>query len=209
MATILDFLAVVLTTSDSRLDWELMLLRIWAMLAIFLTGHSLAQGVPEKALTEAKSYLEKNKKDFANQKFLSVIDYSLPSNAKRFFLIDLNSGKVEAFLVAHGKGSDPKFTGIATKFGDKEKSLMTSLGFFKTGDTYRGKHGFSLKLKGLSSSNQNAEKRAIVIHGANYVDNKRKILGRSWGCPALASPDAKHVIDKIKGGSLLYSWTKP
>ena len=158
------------------------------------------------AFTKAKSYLTQNSKNFANQNYLVTIDYSKPSHEKRFHLYDLKNKKHLTYLVAHGKGSDPQHTGKAIHFGDVEASKMTSLGFFKTLDTYIGQHGYSLKLEGLSESNKNAFKRLIVIHGASYVDPSRKILGRSWGCPALENRFTQEIIDKIKGGALIYAF---
>lgn len=159
----------------------------------------------QKHIDTAKGYLEKNKKDFKNHNYLVIIDYSQPSHEKRFHLVDLKNNKTESYLTAHGKGSDPNHTGKAQHFGDKNGSRMTSLGFFKTAETYIGQHGYSLKLLGLSETNKNALTRLIVIHGANYVDPKRKVLGRSWGCPALEPRYTKDVIDKIKSGALVYS----
>ena len=167
--------------------------------------HIAQATVTQKALLEAKEFLKKNEKSFPNQKYFVIIDYSQASNVKRFHLIETSTGKSDDFLVAHGKGSDPKFTGIAKVFGDKMGSRMTSLGFFKTTETYNGQHGYSLKLEGMSKTNKNALQRAIVIHAAPYVSENRKILGRSWGCPALAPEVAKDVIDKIKNGALIYS----
>lgn len=157
------------------------------------------------AIEKAKTYFEQNKSLFENQKYIVVIDYSKSSDSKRFHLIDTVTGKEESFLVAHGKGSDPNSTGLARMFGDEMNSHKTALGFFKTTDTYQGKHGYSLRLKGLSKTNRNALARAIVIHAAQYVDAARKFIGRSWGCPALEPKVARNVIDKIKGGALVYS----
>lgn len=167
--------------------------------------HIAQATIPQKTLSEAKDFLKKNEKSFPNQKYFVIIDYSQASNVKRFHLIETATGKSEDYLVAHGKGSDPKLTGFAKTFGDKMGSRMTSLGFFKTTETYMGQHGYSLKLEGMSDTNKNALKRAIVIHAAPYVSEKRSILGRSWGCPALAPDVTKEVIDKIKNGALIYS----
>lgn len=86
---------------------------------------------------------------------------------------------------------------------------MSSLGFYKTGQTYYGKHGYSLKLLGLEEGvNDLAEKRAIVIHGADYVGEdfiqKHGRLGRSHGCPAIPRELSKEIIDVIKDGSCLF-----
>lgn len=94
-------------------------------------------------------------------------------------------------------------------FSNKHKSRKSSLGFFKTAETYRGKHGYSLRLDGIEKSiNDNARDRAIVIHGADYVSRvfikKYGRLGRSWGCPALPIEKTKKIIDLISGGTCLF-----
>ncbi|HEX3552780.1 MAG TPA: murein L,D-transpeptidase catalytic domain family protein [Thermoanaerobaculia bacterium] len=141
---------------------------------------------------------------------LTVIDYSLPSTEPRLWVLDLARGKVLFHeLVAHGAGSGDK---VATRFSNVDDSRATSLGLFLTGDTYEGGKGYSLKLKGLDTGfNDRAEERHIVMHGAWYVsaDHARQfgMLGRSWGCPALSVQDAKPVIDAIKGGSFVFSYS--
>ncbi len=140
-----------------------------------------------------------------NDRYFSVIDYRAPSNVPRYFLIDTADMSAEAFLVAHGKGSDSDHDGIADQFSNIEGSKMTSLGAYVTGATYYGAHGLSLKLRGLSAQNSLAEKRLIVIHGADYVHQGRAVLGRSWGCPALSREVAERIIPLIKGGTFIYA----
>jgi hypothetical protein len=142
-----------------------------------------------------------------DKEILTIIDYSKPSTQKRLFLIDLRNKKVlYKSLVAHGKNSGNNF---ARKFSNRSGSLQSSLGFYVTSHTYFGKHGYSLRLKGLESGiNDKAEKRTIVIHKADYV-SRRFIerygrLGRSWGCPALPNENSKEIIDIIKDGTCLF-----
>jgi hypothetical protein len=85
------------------------------------------------------------------------------------------------------------------------------LGLFVTAGIYQGKHGYSLKLKGLEPGfNDKAEERAVVVHQAEYVSAafaaRYGRLGRSWGCPALDIAIARQVIDAIKGGSLVFAY---
>lgn len=142
-----------------------------------------------------------------NKKLLSIIDYSKPSTEKRFFIIDLENHKLlYNTLVAHGKKSGYV---NATKFSNRIGSHKSSLGFFRTGNSYYGKRGYSLQLEGLEKGiNDNARSRGIVIHGANYVDeriaNGNGVIGRSWGCPSVSNKISKKVIDLLRGGSLLY-----
>jgi hypothetical protein len=140
---------------------------------------------------------------------LTVIDYSLPSTQPRIWVLDLERGKVLYHgLVAHGAGSGDKY---ASHFSNVNDSRATSLGLFLTGDTYEGGNGYSLKLRGLDPGvNDLAESRHIVMHGAWYVSDEHArqfgMIGRSWGCPALAQTDAQSVIDTIKGGTFVYSY---
>jgi L,D-transpeptidase-like protein len=169
-----------------------------------------ASGLNPKVLDLALQATKKAwKKNLGHKKILTVIDYSLASSRKRLWVFDLEKKKVLFFeLVAHGKGSGADY---AKKFSNESGSLATSLGLFETSATYSGKHGYSLKLKGLEKGiNDKALERAIVIHGAWYVTaefaKQHGRLGRSWGCPALDKAVAKKVIDTIKDGSLVFAY---
>ena len=140
---------------------------------------------------------------------LTLIDYSLPSTTPRLWVFDLRSGKLLFNeLVAHGRNSGDN---MATRFSDVMESRETSVGLFRTADTYVGHNGYSLRLDGLEPGfNGHARERAIVMHGAPYVDaNIAKAngrLGRSWGCPALREAVARQVIDTVRGGGVIFSY---
>jgi hypothetical protein len=144
-----------------------------------------------------------------NERLLTVIDYSKASTEPRLWVLDLESERVLfEELVAHGRGSGENY---ATRFSNAEGSHQTSLGLFRTADTYVGSNGYSLRLDGLEAGvNDRARERAIVMHGAPYVneDAARTLgrLGRSWGCPALRQTVARTVIDTIKQGSLVFAY---
>jgi hypothetical protein len=141
---------------------------------------------------------------------ISVVDFSQPSNQKRFYIINTHTKKVlYQDYVAHGKN-----TGVleAKKFSNTANSNQSSLGFFKTGETYHGKNGFSLKLDGLEKGiNDLARKRGIVIHSAYYAEEsfikKYGRLGRSFGCPTLPSENYNEIIELIKDGTLLFIYS--
>lgn len=160
--------------------------------------------IPEKHLKTALEFFKANKQKIKNQRYLVVIDFKEHNSKERFYLLDLESGAVETYLTAHGRNSDPDFDGYATIFSNEIDSKKTSLGFFTTAETYFGENGYSLRMDGLSSTNSNARVRAIVIHGAPYVSPGEKI-GRSFGCPALELRFHQDVIDRIKGGTLVYA----
>lgn len=140
---------------------------------------------------------------------LTLIDYSLVSTQKRLWVFDLITGKLLFHeLVAHGKNTGENF---ARHFSNTYGSLQTSLGLFRTKETYMGANGYSLRMEGLEEGfNDKAMERAIVFHGAPYVDSKlaQKLgrLGRSHGCPAVRSGVARKVIDTIKGDQFLFSY---
>lgn len=160
--------------------------------------------VPSALLTRTLEYYEANQAKITNKRYIVIIDFSKHNSKKRFYLIDMSSGDVVGYLTAHGKNSDPDFDGYATTFSNTPNSLMSSVGFYLTAETYYGEHGYSLRLDGLSSTNSNARARAIVIHGADYVTDA-PLIGRSYGCPALDMDYYQEVISMIKGGALIYA----
>ena len=140
---------------------------------------------------------------------LTVIDYSKPSSERRLWVFDLKSRElIYEELVAHGQGSGAN---MATQFSNENETHQTSLGLFKTDTTYVGRNGYSLRLDGLDKGiNDRARERAIVMHGAPYVSRefvkKTGRLGRSWGCPAIGADVARQMIDRVKGGGLIFAY---
>ena len=138
---------------------------------------------------------------------LTIIDFNLPSTEKRMYVLDLSKKEVLYVThVAHGRNSGGNY---ATSFSNKNGSYQSSLGFYRTAETYNGGNGYSLRLDGLEKGiNDLARPRAVVIHGADYC-NENFIkstgrLGRSFGCPALPQELNKPIINTIKDGSLIF-----
>jgi hypothetical protein len=140
---------------------------------------------------------------------LTVIDYSRPSTQPRMWIFDVRSHALLFHeLVSHGRGSGRT---LATAFSNQAESNKTSLGLFKTAEAYVGQNGYSLRLDGLEKGlNDNARSRAIVVHGAPYVNaataKANGYLGRSLGCPAVRPEIARRLIDTVKGGSLIFAY---
>jgi len=154
-----------------------------------------------------KGWEELKTKANLKENMIVVVDFSQPSSSKRFYLINMNSEKIiYNNYVAHGKNSGVLNAEI---FSNTPSSYQSSLGFFRTGETYFGKHGLSLKLDGLEEGiNHLARQRNIVIHAASYAEEsfvkKYGRLGRSFGCPALPKENYKELIHQIKNGALLF-----
>ena len=162
--------------------------------------------VPEQALEKAFLYLDEHHDEFENQKWITIFDIKQHSGNKRLYIINMENGEVTATTTAHGKNSDPDHDGYATSFSNTSGSNKSSLGFMKTAETYSGKYGYSLRLDGLESRNDNVRPRAVVIHGANYVNEEWDKMGRSLGCPALDFDIKNWVVDRIRNGSLFYTY---
>lgn len=166
----------------------------------------LDRNVLQRAISAMECALEDGAKA---SKRLAVIDFSLPSSTQRLWIFDLQSKQlVLKELVAHGKNSGNNH---ATSFSNVEGSHQSSLGLFRTAESYFGKHGYSLRMDGLEEGvNDRARERAIVIHGADYVDPswipRQGRIGRSLGCPAVRREVAKQVVDNLKGGQFLFSY---
>lgn len=150
-------------------------------------------------LLKQRGQVEKN--------ILTIVDFSMSSNTKRLWVIDLDK-KVVLFqtLVAHGRNTGEEF---ANDFSNQAESFKSSIGFYATGEIYNGKHGLSLKLDGLEKGlNDNARERAVVVHGADYVSEsfirQNKRLGRSQGCPAIPVEMNAKIINVIKDKSCLF-----
>ncbi len=172
--------------------------------------HSQAPNISTKAISSAISaYFHARRRHLTDKPLVTVVDYSLPSTKKRLAVADLRTGKVIFYTyVAHGKGSGGEY---ATRFSNKPGTNASSLGVYLTGRTYYGKHGYSLRLKGLNPEfNGAAYRRDIVMHSAWYVsqtfaqDHGR--MGRSWGCFALSPKVESAIVKLIRGGTVLLAY---
>jgi hypothetical protein len=140
---------------------------------------------------------------------LTIIDYSLPSNTRRLWVIDILRNRIlHHERVAHGEGSGRT---MAVAFSNQEGSHQSSLGLFRTDEVYTGRFGYSLRLSGLEPAiNDRARERAIVMHGSSDVSDsflaRWGTIGNSWGCPALPVEVAPEIIDTIAGGAAIFAY---
>jgi hypothetical protein len=169
----------------------------------------IAAGIDPYLVGGASAALTRHEAAIWSRDVLAIADFGLPSSAPRFHIVDLLAGTVTSLLVTHGKGSDPDHSGMLQSFSNADGSNATSEGAYLTGETYIGVHGQSRRLIGLDPTNDNAERRAIVIHAAPYAEAamiaQQGKLGRSDGCFAFGEADLAIVLARLGQGRLLYA----
>lgn len=154
-----------------------------------------------------KGYYKLKSEGKINKEILTIIDFTQSSTEKRMWVIDMTKNEIIfQTVVSHGKNSGMEY---ANSFSNVPETHKSSLGFYKTAETYMGANGLSLRLDGLEPGiNSNARIRDIVIHGADYANeelaHKQGYLGRSYGCPALPLKNYKEIINYIKDESCLF-----
>lgn len=140
-------------------------------------------------------------------KRIIIVDFSLPSEENRFFVVNMDEQKIEhATLVSHAINSGYR---KAFHFSNTIGSKMSSVGRFIVGETYTGKNGLSVRIDGIDKGiNDNARRRFIVIHGATYSEleffEKNGQLGRSEGCFAIPMTLHESIISKLTTGTPMY-----
>lgn len=179
----------------------LILLLTWS---VHLTA---SQRLSDTVRDRAMEFYSAHRDTIANRRYLTVIDFTRPSYARRMHVIDLETGRTERFLVAHGENSGYIY---ATELSNRIGSHQSSRGFFLTGKAYQGDFGPALKLHGLEEGiNDHAFRRDIVLHGATWagygaVFENGGRLGRSWGCPAVPLEAVGRIVERLQDGSLMY-----
>jgi hypothetical protein len=168
-------------------------------------------GIDPQLFGRAKAALDR---EFARgtvraRDFIGIVDFKQKSREARFHVVDMLNGSVESHLVAHGRGSDPAHSGYLESFSNTPGSEASSNGAYATADYYHGKYGLSMRVRGLDSTNNNAETRAIVIHNAWYAEPEvvaqHGKLGRSEGCFAFSKQSQWAVMNRLAGERLIYA----
>lgn len=205
----------------------ILLIQFFLVLQPLLAGEEMAPAAKESRLPEWKRVYEGLNMSINPTAFrkawegyhargfhtgmMAIADFTLPSNAQRFYVIDLKTGTMALHTwVAHGKNSGENY---ATRFSNEAGSFMSSKGFYKIGDEFISpKHGEALLLEGLDKGvNDRAREREIILHGADYVSpdfiREQGRCGRSHGCPALSRADMETALRLLPPGSMLYVHT--
>ena len=166
-------------------------------------------GIRPELFKKALAAINRHSMRIPSHDRIAIADFASPSYSPRFFVVNLGTGQVERFLVAHGIGSDPQHTGLLQRFSNEVNSEATCEGAFLTADYYVGKHGDSQRLLGLDPTNNNALDRAIVVHSAWYANTdmigRHGKLGRSQGCFAVGENELAKLFERLGPGRMIYS----
>jgi hypothetical protein len=124
------------------------------------------------------------------------IDLGLNSGYFRCWVIGYSDGIIRLQgLVAHGSGKANWLPTGTRRYSNDKGSLLSSLGKYKTGNSYKGEYGLAYKLFGMEASNSNAYSRAIVLHAHQDIPDVQstKALFQSWGCPTVSRSFLKRL----------------
>jgi len=166
------------------------MINLISAILIMLSLSSPSNDIIDKAMLVKKKYK-------VDCRYVVMIDYSKPIYAERLYVVNTKQKRIEmTSVVSHAFKSGMVY---AKDFSNVEESFKSSLGTYLTENTYYGKYGYSLALKGMDKTNSNAKKRKIVFHSS-------KIMRTKWSLGCFAVPDKKSrkIIELIKGGSLVY-----
>lgn len=164
----------------------------------------------ERRIVEiARQQMAKAGSTVTKRDVVAVADFARPSHLPRLHFVNLETGRLDTQLVAHGRGSDPQHDGWLKKFSNTVNSEATSRGAYATCAIYDGKYGPSIRLRGLDADNSNAFERAIVMHPAWYARgdmlSKYGKLGRSEGCFAMDPDKFNEALSRLASGRLLFA----
>ena len=163
------------------------------LFALLSIGTNTNSGIVDKAIAIQKLY------KVTNDKYVVMIDYSKSIDEERLYIVNTKTSQIEiTSLVSHGINSGKEY---ATDFSNVKNTYKSSLGAYLTEDTYYGRFGYSLRLKGLDKTNSLAKERLIVFHSSKIMQTKW-----SWGCFSLPEKNTRKIIDMIKGGCLVYAY---
>jgi hypothetical protein len=191
----------------------LTLLGLIALIAISLGWFLLSSSVSDKARLAAVSALQESLGKNLKRGTLIIVDFTKPSQLRRLAVMDIETGTILFHVkVAHGKNSGVVYASILSNVID---SFQCSAGLFEVTESFNGKKGSSLRLKGLNPHlNGNAEIRGIIIHAAEYVSwysivanwKEKFRLGRSEGCFVLSNSDFQELKTNLVRPAYLYAY---
>lgn len=161
----------------------------------------------DKTRKIAREALEFCRKKKYNTDFCLLIDMSLHSGVKRFFVWDYIKDTIShSCLAGHGCG-DNSWSDDESKdcpqFSNTDGSHCSALGKYKIGERAHSDWGINIKyvLHGLEKSNNNAFGRFIVFHSWEEVADEDVYPNgtpEGWGCPTISNNNMKIIDPMLK-----------
>ena len=166
----------------------------------YVDGKEWYGKVDPESIEQVRDYCERRG---YNTEYYILVDFSIPSGKKRFFIYDLQSGQqVTSSYCMHGSG--PGNTDAKPKFSNEFGSGCSSLGrYIMVGKGTKFKS--CIRLRGLDKSNCLAEMRGILIHSAGKVTRFHgeteyiPIGTESEGCFTVSRDCVSKVMEIYKG----------
>lgn len=122
------------------------------------------------------------------KRFCFLFNVDAASSTNRFMVYNFeNDSIMYSGKAAHGRCNRNFLVG--RKYSDEPGCGCTAPGKYRIGTRYTGRFGLAYKLHGLDSTNQNALRRSIVLHGHECVpaaDARVLEICQSDGCPMVA-----------------------
>ena len=174
-----------------------------AGMLLFFLKHRAGIKTNYDPFTEQSEYQRIIKNKHLNIQYVFVVDYSIHSGLKRFYILDIMSHKiVKTMMVAHGAKSEIK-SGFATEFSNVPESNKSSLGYVIVNGRGVSKYGIKVNyiLNGISKTNTNMHKRFMVMHSYFMVPSIETYpipIKTSLGCVMLSNDDMTYIDSLIQ-----------
>lgn len=155
--------------------------------------------IATKAVDQALDFINQNFNTLPNRRYVTIIDYTKPSNVERGYIFDLETGTTTTFYARQGRnpGDPPK------SFSNQPNSNITPRGFHVVGDVeqcsppyykasdcrdnLRNKPFMRLHGQEGALNNNSGIQRGILIHPGGDLTSEasRGKLAQSNGCPSM------------------------
>ncbi|MBS7230116.1 murein L,D-transpeptidase catalytic domain family protein [Flavobacterium psychroterrae] len=161
---------------------------------------------------EAQQYCKRNN---LNQNKFILIDLSIHSGLKRFFVYDFKESKIiKSYTVSHGCGDNDWGATMSKEdapISNEFDSHCSSIGKFVILDRGVSQWGIKVNyiLQGKDKTNSHARSRAIVLHSWDAISSAEvypKGSPEGWGCPAVSNESMKEIDEILKQNSKVLMW---
>lgn len=142
-----------------------------------------------------------------NRNFYFLVDLNQHSGLKRFYVWDFEKNTaIDTFMVSHGCGKSTWYsdkTKDNPTISNEPESHCSSVGRYLIRERGFSSFGIGIKysLQGIDVTNNNAYKRAIVLHSWDPVtDYEVYPMGTAegWGCPAVSNNTMRYLDTLLK-----------